>query len=154
MKESTPENAARSWRCLSDQLTAEQIDTLTCYERESSARPELLATARSYADCNLVSAVIGNVAAPAGALSVDEWSDALTPDAFRLFWGATRAVKLEDGTGIAVVIRGSQSTDGSVEEHGILIEGGSDEPMTTGDVRRLAAALLEAADEIDRSAAR
>jgi hypothetical protein len=150
----TPENHTASWHCLSDELTAEQIDTLTCYELEPGGGHELLAIARSYADCNLVDAVSGNVAAPPGAVSVAEWSDALTPDAFRLFWGTTRNVELKDGTEFEVGIRGSQSTDGSVEEHGILICGGSDDVMTSGEVRRLAAALLGAADEIDRSAAR
>jgi hypothetical protein len=150
----TPENTTPTWRWISDQLTAEQIDTLIRYERESMGRPELLAIARSYADRNVVGAVFGHVAVPAGAVSVQEWGDGLTPDAFRLFWGTERSIEIGNGDGVDVVIRGTQSGDGRVEERGILVHGGSDDPMTAEHARQVAAALLEAADEIDNLAAR
>jgi hypothetical protein len=66
---------------------------------------------------------MGNVAAPAGAVSVEEWADALTPDAFRLFRGATRTVALARGDDVEVITRGSQSADGTVEKRGILVYG-------------------------------
>jgi hypothetical protein len=163
----TPENTTRSWRDMADQLTPEQAEWLEERERDpdslvrATGNPDhrvdddsLLFSARRYAGNNLAAAMIGDVPAPAGAVKLCEWGDPDTQDAFRLFWGATRSVKLDDDTEIDVIIRGTQSADGTVEEHGILIEGGSDDVMTTGDVRRLAAALLEAADDIDRSAAR
>lgn len=98
---------------------------------------------------DLAEAVMGNVPLPAGAISVDEWADALTPHAFRLFHGAARTVALKHGADIEVVIRGTQSADGSVEERGILIHGGSDDTITTDEARRVAAALIAAADEAE-----
>ena len=163
----TPENTARSWRALADQLTPEQAEWLEERERDPDSlvrltgNPEyrvdddsLLLSARRYARDNLAAAMIGDVPAPAGAVKLCEWDDPDTQDAFRLFWGATRSVRLADDAEIGVIIRGTQSADGTVEERGILIEGGSDDPMTTDAARRLAAALLEAADDIDRAAAR
>ncbi len=99
----------------------------------------------------LADAVMGNVPAPTGAVSVREWDDALTPDAFRAFHGTTRTVELERGADIDVVIRGTQLSDGDVEERGIWIRGGLGETITTDEARRLAGALIAAADEIDRT---
>jgi hypothetical protein len=99
---------------------------------------------------DLADAVMGNVPWPAGAVSVDEWGDALTPDAFRLFYGPTRTIELEHGADIDVVVRGTQAGDGSVEERGILIHGGSDDTITTNEARRLAATLIAAADEAEQ----
>jgi hypothetical protein len=99
---------------------------------------------------DMADAVMGNVPSPADAVSVDEWGDALTPHAFRLFHGTTRTVELEHGASIDVVIRGTQSADGTVEERGILIHGGSDDTITTQEARRLAAALIAAADEAEQ----
>ena len=75
----------------------------------------------------MADAVMGNVPSPAGAVTVDAWRDALTPHAFRLFNGTARPVELERGDGIDVVIRGSQSADGTVEERGIRIYGAPDD---------------------------
>ncbi len=104
---------------------------------------------------DMADAVMGNVPAPVGAVSVDEWRDALTPHAFRLFRGITLTIELGKAAGIIdVVIRGTQSADGTVEERGILIRGGSDDTITIDEARRLAAALIAAADEIDGCAIR
>jgi hypothetical protein len=94
-------------------------------------------------------AILGNVPAPTGWVSVDEWGDALSPGAFRLFYGPTRTVELVHGADIDVVVRGTQSADGSVEECSIEIHGGSDDTITADEARRFAAALIAAADEID-----
>jgi hypothetical protein len=162
----TPENTVRGWRDLADQLTPEQVDLLL--ERESAPdehaalagspertfdRDKLLAGARHYARDNLAVAMIDNIPEPAGAVEVTEWADPDSPGAFRLFYGATRTVELDDGADINVTVLGTQATDGSVDEHGILIDGGSDDTITTHEGRRLAAALVEAADEVDRLAA-
>jgi hypothetical protein len=163
----TPENPTRRWRELASELTPEQVKFLE--ERESdpdslvriTGNPEyrvdddiLLFNARRYAGDNLAAAMIDDVPDPAGAVKVSGWEDPDTPGAFRLFSGTTRTVELGHGDGIDITIRGAQSTDGSVEECGILVYGDSDDPMTTQAARGLAAALLEAADEIDRLAAR
>lgn len=162
----TPENPARRWRDLSNELTPEQVQFLE--ERESdpdvlvriTGNPEyrvdddiLLFSARRYAGDNLAAAMIDDVPDPAGAVKVSGWEDPDTPGAFRLFFGTTRTVELGHGDGIDVTIRGAQSRDGSVEERGILVNGGSDDPMTTDAARGLAAVLLEAVDEIDGWAA-
>ncbi len=97
----------------------------------------------------MADAVMGNVPLPAGAVSVDEWGDALTPHAFRLFDGTTRTVELNRDGQVDVVIRGTQSADGTVEERGVLIYGEPDDPMPAAVARRLGAALIAAADEID-----
>jgi hypothetical protein len=165
----TPENTARAWRDIADQLTPEQIAELKDSEqgyryRATLPKPGwsteprsdtdisrlLLSRAQRDAARNLDAAMIGNVPDPAGAVKVCEWDDPGTPDAFRLFWGATREVELQDGAAIEVVTRGTQSADGCVEERGILIYGGSDDVMTTESARQLAAALLEAAGDIER----
>lgn len=158
----TPENSARRWRDLSSELTPEQVEFLG--ERECdpdvlvriTGNPEyrvddniLLSSARRYAGDNLAAAMIDDVPDPAGAVKVYGWEDPDTPDAFRLFSGTTRRVELGHGDGIEVTIRGAQSRDGSVEERGILVNGGSEDPMTTDAARGLAAVLLEAVDEID-----
>ncbi|HEY0227895.1 MAG TPA: hypothetical protein VGC05_16235 [Mycobacterium sp.] len=162
----TPENYARRWRDLASELTPEQVEFLE--EREGdpdglvriTGNPRyrvdadiLLLSARRYAGDNLAAAMIDDVPDPVGAVKVSGWEDPDTPDAFRLFSGTTRTVELGHGDGIDITIRGAQSTDGCVEERGILVNGGSDDPMTTDAARGLAAALLEAADEIDGWAA-
>lgn len=154
----TPERAI-CWRDLCDQLTPEQIDTLIRYERESTGsmgRAELLAVARGYGDCNVIDAMIGPVAAPAGAVIVDEWCDALTPYAYRVFhvhtW--TIPVTYSAGDGVDVTIQGTQKANGKVDEHGIRVTGGPHDLITPEEARGLAAALVAAADEIDSLAAR
>ncbi|BBZ11590.1 hypothetical protein [Mycobacterium branderi] len=101
---------------------------------------------------HLADAVMGNVAAPVGAVVVEEWGDALTPQAFRLFYGPTHTVELEHGQTVEVITRGAQSANGGIEESGILVYGGSDDAMPPDAARKLAAALIAAADEVDRFA--
>ncbi len=93
----------------------------------------------------LTDAVMGNVAAPPDAVGVGEWEDALTPDAFRLFWGSDHTVD-----GADITISGTQSADGSIDERHITIVV---DHVTAEAARAIAAALVEAADEIDRLAA-
>jgi hypothetical protein len=157
----TPENNTVSWRGLAGELSAQQIAELEERERDPDSlvritgKPEyrfdgenLLQTARSYASNNLGAAMI-DVPDPAGAKMVYEWSDADSPHAFRQFNGITRTVESKPGDTIDVVIRGLQLADGTVEERGILIYGAPDDNMATAEARRLAAALIAAADEID-----
>lgn len=102
---------------------------------------------------HLADAVMGNVAAPPSAISVDEWSDALTPDAYRVFCGNrwTVPVRYSAGDGVEVIIQGTQKADGSIDEHGIRMAGAPYDLMTPEEARGIAAALVAAADTIDGS---
>lgn len=103
----------------------------------------------------LEDAIMGNVAAPVGALSVGEWQDGLTPDAaYRVFEGSTRQVPVRyprDNDGVRVTVQGTQRPDGHLDERGIRISGGTD-LISADEARRIAAALIAAADEVDRLA--
>ena len=153
----TPENATPDWRGLSDQLTPDQIATLAGYAGDKMGRAELLAVARSFADNNVVDAVLGPVVAPAGAVIVDDgWSDALTPDAFRVFYGEmwTVPVRYSNDGEVEIVVRGTQKADGRIDERGIIISGAPYDLISSDEARHIAAALIEAADEIDELAKR
>lgn len=97
-------------------------------------------------------AIMGNVAAPVGALMVDGWCDGLTPHAYRVFRGSTRQVPVrysDDDGGVRIMVQGTQKADGRVDEHGIVISGGPYDLISADEARRIAAALIAAADEID-----
>ncbi len=152
MQEITPENA-QSWRDLTDQLTYEQIAELEERERDpgrlarAMGNPEywhspedLLHAARCHAADNL-----------AVSITVHEWADPDTPDAFRQFDIAFRKI----GDGVEVQTAGIQNLDGSVGEFAIRLHGcHPDDDLTPKTCRRLAVALIAAADEIDGLAAR
>jgi hypothetical protein len=99
----------------------------------------------------LEDAIMGNVAAPVGALTVDEWSDGLTPHAYRTFCGSTREVPVRyiGNEVVQVTVQGTQKADGSVDEHGIRIDGGPYDLISADEARGIAAALIAAADEVD-----
>ncbi len=80
-----------------------------------------------------------------------EWADPDTPDAFRQFDIAFRKI----GDGVEVQTAGIQNLDGSVGEFAIRLHGcHPDDDLTPKTCRRLAVALIAAADEIDGLAAR
>ncbi len=111
----TPENATRSWRELSDQLTPEQIAELEAHAHAHSgtrvhelraAYPglqyvdtgprwddaALLTEARARACDNLTAAMIGDVPVPPGARA-DVWQDdGDAPQPYRVRFGAYRTV--------------------------------------------------------------
>ena len=105
---------------------------------------------------------LANVPHPAGATKVDDWfnPDALIgtivsyvgPDTARYFTGTSWVVD-RDGNDedIDVSIVGDQYVDGRVQRH-IVIQLHSDEPITPGQARQLAAALTAAADECEQMA--
>jgi hypothetical protein len=99
----------------------------------------------------LEDAIMGNVAAPVGALAVDEWSDGLTPHAYRTFRGSTREVpvRYSDDNVVRVTVEGTQKPDGSLDEHGIRISGAPYDLISADEARGIAAALIAAAGEID-----
>lgn len=169
----TPENAAASWRDLADQLTPEQVAKLDDSEKGYRYRatlpqppwstaprsgPEsealLLSFARRYACDNLVEATTPTIDPPVGATACDIWQEH-DPLPYRVVFGAFRMV-----TDHAAVVSSSavQWADGSIDDGGIeapaiaLLNDGTEAilGLDSDQARELAAALLEAADELDR----
>ena len=154
----TPENDTMTWRDLTDQLTERQIAELEDQERDPDSLvritgnpayrydgESLLDAARSYARNHLGAAMIGDVPAPAGAVRVYDWNDADNPDAYRLVDFSTRTITTPYNE-ITVEHQGVQYPDGRLKNEILLTRF---EPLTTDEARRLAAALIAAADEID-----
>jgi len=91
-----------------------------------------------------------SIAPPAGVASVDVW-EADDPQPYRLIFGATR--EIADGTAWVSTSAvqwadGSIDTDGRIEEPHIAVVDNND-LLSSKQARELAAALLEAADELD-----
>jgi hypothetical protein len=97
-----------------------------------------------------------DVPLPAGALAdCESW--AFWDNEFRIFHGADRIIRAEDEIVAKVQTGGVQLPDGSVDLSDpprIDLFTFSDDGMTSDQARELAAALLEAAAEIDRWAER
>ncbi len=174
----SPENAA-SWRELCDQLTPEQVATLEGGEQyhrataaslpagypyewpprtESEIAGLLLEQARVYAGDNLGAKLIGDVAPPAGAAELFEWSEARfgVDNAHRYFLGSKRVVE-RDGPydeDIRVQIDGfQQGEDGDVTRHIMVMEGDYERLELSSDhARQLGRALIAAADEVEKLA--
>ncbi len=98
-----------------------------------------------------------DVPLPAGAEKVYDWENPGTPGAYRYFRGRVRTIPAEDTTNrpwsedITVHVQGTQRPDGTIDEHDINVHQlHSDNPITAKQARQLAAALLEAAAELDR----
>ncbi|MCW2654024.1 MAG: hypothetical protein JWR32_5000 [Mycobacterium sp.] len=109
-----------------------------------------------------------DVPLPDGVAVVDEWQEPSTSRAYRCILGTSRTIRAEalsrwqqDG-GQEVVVRNhvTQFSDGSfdltgrIERPGVTVTIDSDLGITSDDARRLAAVLIEAADELDRWAGR
>ena len=141
------DNAVHSWRDLADQLTIEQINQLERYERESPDPAKiaagLLDLARQHACDNLTDTLMAHVPTPAGAVKVWPWQKGTRGVQRREFDGTTRRVK-----GATVCIGGRQHASGTAERW-IAVECRDLDAITAGQARRLAAALNEAADEIE-----
>ncbi len=169
----TPENAAQTWRDLAEQLTPEQLARFEELEhtfRHNALLPKrwwstaprsnseitdvLLTAARADASNNLGAAMIGDVAEPAGADVVYGWHDADTASAARYFEGAHRAIERRTDRNqdddIEVYVAGLQRPDGVVEREIVVHQLHADYPITAGQARQLARALMAAADELDR----
>jgi hypothetical protein len=151
-----PDKPAETWRDLTDQLTAEQIAELEYCEREQLppgiAGPQgQLNCARAMAQRNLVQAMCAGIATPTDAVDQpgdwEKWGDGYG----RMYSAAaTRASEARSMRGERlwlVDIFGVQFEDGRIERN--ITAQVDDEPMTAADARRLAAALIEAADELD-----
>jgi hypothetical protein len=155
----TPENATRSWRDLTNQLTPEQVEELERYEGEIdeivalmlvtpplSPREAMLGRARACARENELDALIGDVPLPAGALFGDIWEG---DDPARVIMGQSHGIT---GTDVLVWTSAIQWADGRIapeqpEPPRVHVEGAVD--LNSDQARELAAILLEAAAEVD-----
>jgi len=142
----TPDNTATTWRDLADQLTPEQISELEYCEREeippgAASAQGHLNHARKLAELNVARAMFADIAPPPEAREIDDWTDWDDEVYQRGFTSWTHP-------GREVSILGWQFNDGRVERE--ILDRGGDGPMTAAQARQRAAALLDAADQLDR----
>jgi hypothetical protein len=92
---------------------------------------------------------LANVPHPAGATAVHEWDPyADTATTTRYFRGGSWVIERADrAIDMCLQVDGIQHADGRVERFVVL----DDDNMTAALARRLAAALVEAADEVERT---
>jgi hypothetical protein len=137
----TSDDTAQTWRDLADQLTAAQITQL---ERLECDDPQtLLEKARQWAAKNVTAAAPStNVAPPAGAVRTFGWQR--DSNWFRDFEGTNRCAGRA-----RVHIFGRQQADGSARRWIALYTRRLD-ALSAAAARELAAALDDAADEIER----
>ncbi|ULE32868.1 hypothetical protein [Mycobacterium sp. IDR2000157661] len=115
--------------------------TTNPYPVDSATRPCCGAIGTHTPDCR-----------PAGAVHVNEWTD-FGEERFRCFAGPIREIPeipFNDGPA-NVSIDGTQLFDGTVEHRCIRLTGiGWEDQLTSEVARKLATALLGAADDLDR----
>ena len=143
------DDTAQNWRDLADQLTPEQITELEYFEREQIP-PGLnephhhLRYARKLVELNIARAVFADIAPPPDAIDdVDDWTDWGNGEYQRMYTAWTRRAGM-----VSVDIFGYQTSNGHVDRS--IVDSSGEEPMTAEQARQRAAALLEAADELDR----
>ena len=137
----TPDDTAQTWRDVADQLTAAQIAQLESLERDEPQT--LLEMARQWAAKNMTAAApFNHVAQPTGAVRTFDWQ--LDGNWFRDFEGTTRR-----GRQAHVQIYGRQQADGSTRRW-IAVHTRHLNGLDLTAARELAAALTDAADEIER----
>ena len=157
-----PDMPAETWRDLADQLTPEQIARLEVAEVhyvpmadgtvdvERDRQGCLLFGARELAAQNLAAMLYQHVPAPESATDVGPWEKFDDgPGWSRLWWGNRRLVCVA-GAGthdFSVLVQGAQWSDGRLQR-GVVLDS-DDSAMSAAEVRKLAAALVAAADELD-----
>ena len=147
---------ATTWRDLVDQLTPEQVaqfgrgeaDALNsvaagrnAYESPEDVARCFLVDARREAEQNLTDSTF-DAPIPAAASGAEHWEDDGTGRWTRVVQGIQRNVGH-----LSVGITGEQHPDGTVEWSAYAHA--DDNPATPDQLRQFAAALLEAADELD-----
>jgi hypothetical protein len=144
------DNTAQTWRDLTDQLTAEQIQRFTWREQVLHGTPEqiqslLLDQAQEHAAGNRRDReLFGAIPAPHGVEFVWHWTaDDNGQDWQRSLEGASRRIGA-----LVVSVNGTQRPDGSVQSYA-TIESNTVE-FDAATVRQIAAELIAAADELDR----
>jgi hypothetical protein len=160
MPNATDDNAT-TWRELASQLTPEQIAQFEHYEalaqnvrdepevvqvRRENAQDVLnglLAHAHAEAERSLTDKLFDHVAMPAGATVAEHWEDDGHGQWTRLVHGTHHGVGH-----LSVGLSGEQQADGTVTW--TAYANADDDPTTPEQLRRYAAALTEAANELDR----
>jgi hypothetical protein len=136
----TSDDTAQTWRDLAGQLTAAQITQL---ERLECDDPQTLQKARQWAAKNMAaSASFNDVAPPAGAVRTFGWQR--DSNWFRDFEGTKRCAGQA-----RVHVFGRQQADGSTRRW-IAVYTRRLDALNASAARDLAAALNDAADEIER----
>jgi hypothetical protein len=152
----THNDRATTWRELADALTPEQIAYIEHWERHPELPPMadgssrsaekhadgLLFTAREYVGANAAAVMFADIAPPPEEGQHYPWSEHADGTWTRFFVGTTR--NLGD---VEVMINGIQSSDGSISR---TINANAVDDLDASQARRLAALLVETADELDR----
>ncbi len=139
----TVHDHATTWRDLADQLTENQVKRLKSLEDSGFGDESLLVEARDDARMNSNDDLMfGHLPVPGGVVDLDHWVDAGGGLWFRPFTGTVRKVSRA-----TVEIGGEQYAAGSIRR-GIRVYT-DDDDMTAAEARGLAAALTDAADEIE-----
>ena len=153
----THHDSATTWRDLADALTPAQIAYIERWEArpdeppsaDGSPRPEaehqrtLLFTAREFVGQNAAAALYADVPPPPEDGQHYPWEHDGDGKWFRFFAGTTR-----DLGKTTVTISGLQYADGTITRS-ISVDG-DDESLDATQARKIATALLDAADELDR----
>ncbi|GAA2776872.1 hypothetical protein [Mycolicibacterium pallens] len=163
----SPDNTVQSWRDLADQLTPEQIAYVEHWEAHPEIPPRadglpvdpehhrssLIFTATEFAWRNAAAVRYAHIAPPPGATFVGDWAGDLWDSgdpATRIFEGTKRTCGHMD-----VRIGGWQDSNGHTDWQ-ITVDSNekfNDGQMTSAVARQVAAAIVEAADELDRLSA-
>lgn len=138
-----------TWQDIADQLTPDQIEHLQWLEGDPLggilARPEQhLMLARGWASYNIAQSFHADVPPPADAVELGAWIKQGDRERRRSF----RCVTGIGGLAIAVEISGSQYTDGRIDGQVSLT--GEVTNLDAAGARAVAAALLAAADRLER----
>ena len=137
----TTTNNPTTWRDLADQLTDEQVKKLGAAAWMDPA--DLADVAHQYVKSNQLQTAMAHVPTPAQAHSTSRWFDDGQTVA-RTIYG--REWQLAT---VTVRIIGEQDA-AAVTKMGVEVRDHTDHDMTASGARELAAALIEAADELDR----
>lgn len=158
MSQPTDDNAT-TWRQLADALTPDQITYIENWESRPDEPPNadgsprsyddhqrgLLYTAREFVGQNAAAALFADVAPPPEDGQHYHWEHGGDGQWTRYFAGTVRDIDKA-----AVIINGFQSSDGTITRS-ICVDGETDD-LDAAKARRIAAALIEAADELERLA--
>lgn len=163
----THDDNATTWRDLADALTPKQIAYIEDWERhpelppmadgspprDGAHRAGLLFTAQEFVKTNAAAALYADVPAPPDATFVDDWMEWGEDDSYSRSFGGTKRVI---DPYWFVDINGVQYSDGRIERtiRADTTEEFNDGEMTAAQARLIAAAIIEAADELDREVAR
>ena len=136
-----------TWRELAGQLTAAQITDMEIFERDTSAyKPSpgaLVLIATSMVETNEGQIRFAHIPVPADAMDVPSPWEELDTDLWQRVYCAWRHPDVPD----AVQVLGYQRSDGTV--HRTIFANVDLEDIDAGTARAIAAALIQAADELD-----